>query len=42
MELFSTWALIVPIILYVGFAYTVLTFARLEPQRVRANRRFPL
>lgn len=41
MDLFSTWALVVPALLYAGLVYTVLAFARLEPQKARTSRRFP-
>lgn len=44
MNLFPTWALAVPAILYAGLVYTAITFARLEPQKApaRSSRRFPL
>jgi len=42
MDPFSTWVLMVPVLLYAGLVYTVITFARLEPQKARASRRFPL
>ncbi len=42
MDLFSKWALVVPAILYAGLVYTFIAFTRLEPQKARARRRFPL
>ena len=39
MNLFSTWALVVPALLYAGLVHTVLTFARLEPQKAPSQRR---
>ncbi len=42
MDPFSTWALVVPVILSSGLVYTFVAFTRLEPQKVRASRRFPL
>lgn len=42
MNLFSTWALVVPALLYAGLVYTSISVARLEPQKARSSRRFPL
>ncbi len=41
MDPFSTWALVVPAILYAGLVYTFLTVTRLEPQKAQLRRRFP-
>lgn len=41
MDLFSTWALVVPAILSAGLVHTFITFMRLDPRRAHAARRFP-
>lgn len=41
MAPFSTWALVVPVLLSAGLVYTFLTVARLEPQKAQPRRQFP-